>query len=96
MARIRALSLTDRVVYTCIGLDRSNPCSPQLEVDARTLPGDLEGGPLLLSLTEYAFWTQMGHGHPCVAELYRKGRIADHLGSPHVTFPTWEVLSIGP
>ena len=26
VARIRALSLTDRVVYTCIGIDATNPC----------------------------------------------------------------------
>lgn len=88
--RIRALSVTDGVVYHCWCPDPSNPCRPTLEVDARTLPGDLDQGPLLVSVAD---WMVLAGGRQvcghCLAELRRKGRIVSHLGVPYLAFPTW-------
>jgi hypothetical protein len=88
--RIRALSVTDGVIYHCWCVDAANPCRPTLEVEARTLPGDLDSGPLLLSLSDWAVFAGGRHViAPCVAEMRRKGRIVDHLGVLHLAFPTW-------
>jgi hypothetical protein len=31
---------------------------------------------------------------PCIAELDRRGRIVEHLGVKHVSFPTWTRIEI--
>jgi hypothetical protein len=76
-------------VYHCYAVDTSNPCRPTLEVDARTQPGDLDAGPLLVTVADYV---RMAGGEPgvrCLAELKRKGRLVEHQSVQHVSFPTW-------
>jgi len=92
MVRIKALSVFEGVVYHCVCVDPSNPCRPTLEVDALLRPGDAdaEAGPLLLTVSEYAAMVgDTALARRCVAELARKGRIAERLGVAHVSFPTW-------
>ena len=90
--RIRALSVFEGVVYHCWCVDAANPCRPTLEVEAVLRPGDADAtsGPLLLSVADYL--TMLG-GTPaatsCLDELRGKGRVVDHLGVPHLSFPTW-------
>lgn len=97
--RIRALSVFEGVVYHCFAVDLQNPCRPTLEVDARTLPGDLDAGPLLVTVAD---WRAMllnggllngGAGHDvadtCLPELKRKGRLVEHQNVLHIQFPTW-------
>jgi hypothetical protein len=88
--RIRALSVFEGVVYHCHAIDGSNPCRPVLEVDARTGPGDLDAGPLLVTFADYA---RMAGGpaavRPCVDKLRAGGRLVEWMGVLHVAFPTW-------
>lgn len=90
--RIRALSVFEGVIYHCWCVDASQPCRPTLEVDALLRPGDAdaESGPLLLSIADYiAMAGGIETAGPCLEQLAAKGRIVEHLGVPHITFPTW-------
>jgi hypothetical protein len=88
--KIRVLSVFEGVVYHCWPSDRSNPCRPTLEVEALLREGDADSGPLLLSVADYVV---MAGGpdvaRPCLDELRARGRLVDHLGVSHITFPTW-------
>ena len=92
--RIRALSVFEGVVYHCFAVDVTNPCKPTLEVDARTLPGDLDAGPLLVTVADWrAMLLNGGVGHDvadgCLPELRTKGRLVEHQNVLHIQFPTW-------
>lgn len=90
--RIRALSVFEGVVYHCWCVDPSQPGRPTLEVDALLRPGDADAdaGPLLLSIAEYiAMAGGIEVASPVLRELQAKGRVVDHLGVPHISFPTW-------
>jgi hypothetical protein len=88
--RIRALSVFEGIVYHCVCVDRTAPCRPTLEVDALLRPGDADAGPLLLSVAEYAAMVgDRDQARRCLAELAAKGRLVDHLGVDHISFPTW-------
>ncbi len=92
---IRALSVFEGVVYHCYAVDTSTPCRPTLEVEAVVRAGDVDTGPLLVTLADYAV---MAGGadvvRPCLAALADKGRIVDHLGAPHVSFPFWTPVDL--
>ena len=87
--RIRALSVFEGVVYHCVAMDLESPCRPTLEVDARTLPGDLDAGPLLVTVADWR--AMVGHdvADTCLPELKRKGRLVEHQKVLHIKFPTW-------
>ena len=88
--RIRALSVFEGIVYHCWVLDRGVPCRPTLEVEAVLRPGDADSGPILLPVPDYI--TMIGDievAGACLEQLRRKGRIVDHLGVDHLTFPFW-------
>lgn len=92
--RIRALSVFEGVVYHCFAVDLASPCRPTLEVDARTLPGDLDAGPLLVSVADWrAMLLKGGAGHvvadACLPELKTKRRLVEHQNVLHIQFPTW-------
>jgi hypothetical protein len=94
--RIRALSVFEGVVYHCWCVDPAQPCRPTLEVDALLRPGDADAtsGPLLLSVADYL--TMAGGSRAataCLDELRGKGRVVEHLGVPHLSFPTWTTIS---
>ena len=94
--RIRALSVFEGIVYHCWCVDRSQPCRPTLEVDALLRPGDADAasGPLLLSVADYvAMVGGNAAAAPCLEELRAKGRLTEHLGVPHIAFPTWTPVS---
>ena len=58
-------------------------------------PGDADEGPLLLPLADYA--TLAGGAdvvRGCLPRLREAGRIVDHLGVAHVSFPFWTPLQI--
>jgi hypothetical protein len=94
--RIRAVSVFEGVVYHCWCVDPANPCRPTLEVEAVLRPGDAdaESGPLLLSVAD---WAALAGGpevvRPCLDRLRERGRIVEHLGVPHVSFPTWTTVA---
>lgn len=95
--RIRALSVFEGVVYHSWTIDVSNPCRPTLEVEALLRPGDAdaEAGPLLLSVADYIVMAGgFDAARPCLRELAAAGRIVEHLGVDHISFPTWE--PVGP
>src|SRR4051812_45245608 len=87
---IRAFSVFESVIYHCGLVDGSHPCRPTLEVEAVVRPGDTDDGPLLLPVADYI---AMAGGRDqvagCLRDLAAKGRIADHLGVAHLTFPFW-------
>jgi hypothetical protein len=90
--RIRALSVFEGVVYHCWCVDPNHPERPTLEVEARLRPGDAdaESGPLLLSVADYIPMAGgMAAAAPHLDALAARGRIVDHLGVPHIAFPTW-------
>jgi len=88
------LSVFEGVVYHCHAVDPANPCRPTLEVDALTREGDLDAGPLLITVADYA---RMAGGEdavaPCLPALKRKGRLVEWMGVLHVSFPTWTTTS---
>ena len=90
--RIRALSVFEGIVYHCWCVDRGQPCRPTLEVEAVLRPGDAdaESGPLLLSVADYLTMAGgSGEAGRCLDSLRAKGRLVEHLGVPHIAFPTW-------
>ena len=88
--KIRALSVFEGIVYHCAAIDTANPCRPTLEVDARTQEGDLDAGPLLVTVAD---WARMVGDEAtvkaCLGELRRRHRLEERMGVLHVTFPTW-------
>ena len=84
-------------MYHCWCLDRSQPCRPTLEVEAVLRPGDAdaESGPLLLSVADYLTMADdaIAASH-CLDELRAKGRVVDHLGVPHISFPMWDRVEL--
>ncbi len=93
--RIRAYSITDSVVYHCWPIDTSAPCRPELEVDAAVQPGDVDSGPLLLSVPDYVFMAGgMQVAAPCLRTFEAQGRIVDVLGVPHLAFPLWTPIDL--
>lgn len=93
--RIRALSVFEGVVYHCWCVDDGNPCRPTLEVDALLRPGDAdaESGPLLLPVADYLAMVSHDVARPCLDELARRGRVVEHLGVAHLSFPTWTTVA---
>lgn len=92
---IRAVSVFEGIVYHSYVIDRSTPCRPMLEVEALVREGDVDSGPLLVSLAEYAALA----GGPevvasCIAHLRDNGRIVDHMGAPYLAFPTWTPIEL--
>jgi hypothetical protein len=90
--RIRAISVFEGVVYHCDAVDRSHPCRPTLEVDAILRPGDADSGPLLVTVADFVRMAGPD-ARRCLAELTAKGRVVEHLGIRHVTFPTWTTVT---
>ena len=82
------MSVFEGVVYHCDVVDRSNPCRPVLEVDAILRPGDADTGPLLVTTADFIRMAGPD-AQRCLSELNAKGRVVEHLGIRHVTFPTW-------
>ena len=90
--RIRAVAVFERVVYNCFVTDPSRPDRPVLEVDAVLREGDADG-PILLPVPQYMALV----GGPEEAErhlraLSRQGRLVEHQGVTHLSFPTWRVV----
>lgn len=92
---IRGVSVFESVVYHAYVVDPANPCRPTLELEAVVRAGDVDHGPLLLSLAEYAV---LAGGpdvvRPCLDRLRERGRIVEHLGVPHLAFPTWTPIDL--
>lgn len=78
-------------MYHCHCVDPSSPCRPVLEVDALTRPGDLDEGPLLVSVADYVRMAGDDAARRCLPELHRRGRLVEHMGVLHVAFPTFTV-----
>jgi hypothetical protein len=91
--RIRAVSVFEGVVYHCWCVDPSSPCRPVLEVDARTQEGDLDTGPLLVTVADYMALAGTEAAVRCLPDLAAAGRIVQHLGVDHLSFPTWTPVS---
>ena len=77
------------VVYHCHAVDTANPCRPTLEVDAVTREGDLDQGPLLVTVADYIRLVGLEVARPCLEELRQKDRLVEHQSVDHISFPTW-------
>ncbi len=89
------LSVSESVIYHCWPVDRSNPCRPELEVDAVVQPGDVDAGPLLLSVADFVFMAGgPDRASPCLATFAEQGRIVDHLGVAHISFTLWTPIDL--
>lgn len=89
------MSVTDGIVYHCWPIDRDRPCRPELEVDAAVQPGDVDSGPLLLSVPDYIFMAGgIEIARPCLQDMARRGRIIDHMGVPHIAFTMWTPIDL--
>jgi hypothetical protein len=92
---IRGVSVFEGIVYHSYVVDPANPCRPTLELEAVVREGDVDSGPLMVSVAEYA--TLAGGAdvvRPCLARLREQGRIVEHLGVPYVSFPTWTPVDL--
>jgi hypothetical protein len=90
--RIRAIAVFERVIYNCFVTDPLRPERPVLEVDAVLRDGDADG-PILLPAPQYMALV----GGPDIADPYLRGladqgRLVQHQGVTHVSFPTWQVV----
>jgi hypothetical protein len=90
--RIRALSVFEGVVYHCHAVDTANPCRPTLEVDSVTRAGDVDQGPLLVTVADYIRMVGLETARPCLEELRAKGRLVEHQRVEHLSFPTWTAV----
>lgn len=80
------------IVYHCHAVDTANPCRPTLEVDALTRDGDLDQGPLLVTVADYVRMVgDEAAARRCLPELKRRNRLVEHMGVLHVSFPTWQL-----
>ncbi len=51
---------------------------------------DATSGPLLLSVADYVVMAGgMSIARPCLERMRDQGRIVDHLGAAHLSFPMW-------
>lgn len=92
---IRAYSVFEHIVYHCALIDGANPGRPVLEVDALVRPGDVDGGPLLVPLADYVFMVGgPERAAPHVRSFEERGRIVDHLGVAHLSFPFWTPIEL--
>ncbi|MDQ3108238.1 MAG: hypothetical protein M3Q68_10590 [Actinomycetota bacterium] len=88
--KIRAQSVFEGIVYHCVVVDTTNPCRPTLEVKARTQAGDLDVGPLLVTVGDWARMVgDQATVKACLPELKRRRRLEERMGVLHVRFPTW-------
>ena len=93
--RIRALSVFEGIVYHCWPIDRSDPCHPTLEVEAALREGDADSGPILLSVADFvAMAGGMEIAAPCLRNFDAEGRLVDHLGVSHISFPLWIPIDV--
>ena len=92
---IRGVSVFESIVYHSYVVAADHPCRPTLELEAVVRAGDVDAGPLLLSVAEYAV---LAGGpdvvRPCLDRLRERGRIVDHLGVPYLAFPTWTPIDL--
>ena len=89
--RIVALSVFEGVVYHCYAADTAHPERPVLEVQARTQDGDLDAGPLLVTVADFAAMAGHAAAARAVPALRDAGRIVEWMGVAHVQFPLWTV-----
>ena len=92
---IRGVSVFEGIVYHSYVIDPSNPCRPTLEIEAVVRDGDVDAGPLMLSVAE---WATLAGGpdvvRPCLDKLRAQQRVVDHLGVPYISFPTWTPVDL--
>ena len=92
---IRGLSVFEGIVYHSYVVDPAHPCRPTLELEAVVRDGDVDSGPLMLSVAEYAVHAGGADVvRPCLDRLRSAGRIVEHLGVPYVAFPTWTPVDL--
>jgi hypothetical protein len=94
--RIRVLSVFEGVVYHCWPIDSSRPDRPVLELDALVREGDADAtsGPLLLTVADFVTMAGgLDAARPALLDLRAQGRVVDHLGAEHISFPIWSRVS---
>jgi hypothetical protein len=90
--RIRAIAVFERVVYNCFVVDPARPERPVLEVDALLRDGDADG-PILLPVPQYmALVGGAAEARPHLQALSGQGRLVEHQGLMHLSFPTWRTV----
>ncbi len=87
--KILASAVFEHVVYNVRLLDASSPGTVTLFVDAILRPGDADEGPLLVPLPELVAVIGDAAAGQVVPSLRASGRVVDHDGVAHVTFPFW-------
>lgn len=87
--KILASAVFEHVVYNVRLLDSSSPKTVSLLVDAILRPGDADEGPLLVSLPELVAIIGDAAADQLVPTLRKRGRVVDHDGVAHVSFPFW-------
>ena len=55
----------------------------------RTQPGDLDAGPLMITLADYVRMIGLDAARECVPKLRDAGRITKWMGVDHLVFTTW-------
>ena len=88
--KLLATAVFEQIIYSSRLVDAGRPDHLGLIVDAVLRPGDADDGPLLMPVPELVVHI----GTPAARRLlpgYRSaGRIVDHFGVAHLSFPFWE------
>lgn len=93
--KVLGTAVFEHIVYNVRLLDRRNPTTLQLVVDAVLRPGDADGGPLLVPAPELAAVIGDEPFRTFAPSLRAEGRIVVFHGVNHVAFPLWTGLEHG-
>ena len=84
------MAVFENIVYSARLLDPARDDRITLVVDAILRDGDADG-PLLMPLPEVAVLIGIDNAHRLFPKYRDGGRVVDHMGVAHLSFPFWEL-----
>lgn len=88
--KLLATAVFESVIYNARLVDAGHPDRLTLIVDAVLRPGDADEGPLLMPIPELVVHIGAPAARRLLPGYRRDGRVVDHQGVDHLSFPFWE------